>query len=189
TPYKMIKYMQDQTKKETNEFDIRDYHDYLQMAAGLGYDLKDPYVLYPKKERERHDQLVQEQRERKLELQLKKDSEKDEIIAKMCKQYEKKYHLESKELMIRPAKTAKEIRIEGHTLHHCVASYIDTVAMGQTCILMIRKKREPEIPFYTMEVKNEKVIQVKGKSNKGPDADVEKIVEQFKKEKLGRKVS
>ncbi|MEG1158265.1 MAG: hypothetical protein RSD64_02760, partial [Christensenellaceae bacterium] len=53
TPYKMIKYIHDQIKKETNEFDIRDYHDYLQMAAGLGYDLKDPYVLYPKKEKER----------------------------------------------------------------------------------------------------------------------------------------
>lgn len=61
---------------------------------------------------------------------------------------------------------AEELAKEGICLHHCVKSYIGRVTNGSTNIMFIRKVEEPDIPFYTVEVSNEGVIeQVHGLKN------------------------
>ena len=69
-------------------------------------------------------------------------------------------------------KTPFDLAREGTILHHCVKSYIDRVAEGQTNIMFIRKKDEHEIPFFTVEITNEKVIeQVHGFGNRNADTE------------------
>lgn len=75
----------------------------------------------------------------------------------------------------------REIRQEGQNQHHCVATYIDRMVSGETCILFIRKKEEPEESYYTVEVREGEVIQVRGKYNKDPGEDVKKFMNTFKK--------
>lgn len=185
TPHKMLRYIRENTTKKWNDGDrqtVTDYHDYLQMAAILGYNMDDPYVLYPKNLKERHDQLVQEQEERKIELQGKKDDQKDGTLREMIKRHGwNAYEMEMDDLLIRLPKRVREIRQEGQNQHHCVATYIDRMVSGETCILFIRKKEEPEESYYTVEAREGEVIQVRGKYNKDPGEDVKKFMNTFKK--------
>ena len=190
TPHKMLRYIREHTRErrwnaigvQTGGPTPEDYHDYLQMAAVLGYDMNDPYVLYPKDLRERHDQLIEEQEERKAKLQGKKDDEKDGMLSEAIKRGGWTiYEMETDDLLIRLPKRVREIRREGQSQHHCVATYIDRMVSGETCILFIRKKAEPQESYYTVEIRGEEVIQVRGKYNKDPGEDVVKFMEIFKR--------
>lgn len=170
---------------EDKQENTQEYHDYLQMAAGLGYDLDDEYVLFPKNLRQRHDLMIEERREKDEEIEKANNKKKDKIYRETVeKNHWKNYEMESEDLIIRLPKEVDEIRKEGHTLHHCVATYIDRVVGGKTCILFIRKKEAPEKSFYTMEVRDGAIIQCRGSSNKDTTEDVQKFVEEFKRKKL-----
>lgn len=183
TVHRMRRYLKEVLKDKPMR--VMEYHDYLQMAAGLGYDLTDEWVLFPKKMEERHAQLVEEQREKKEKMQRMKDLEKTREYKKMVKKLGwKHYEMETDKFMIRLPENLAEIREEGNQMHHCVAGYIDQVAAGETCILFVREKTKEEEPFYTMEVKNGEVIQCRGKFNGKMTEPVQKLVENFKKKKL-----
>ena len=113
TPYKMIKYIRTiQADKEdvSKEYQCYDYHDYLQMAAGLGYNMKDEWVLYPKNLKERHDQLIKEQKEKEEQLEKQKDDEKDESLRTTIKEHDwNRYEMETEDLLIRLPEYVHEI--------------------------------------------------------------------------------
>ena len=94
-------------------------------------------------------------------------------------------------MLIRLPECAHEIRKEGNAQHHCVATYMDRMVAGETCILFIRKKEEPDKSYYTVEVRDDEVIQVRGKYNVAPSEDVEEFMKVFKKNirKAERKAS
>lgn len=60
----------------------------------------------------------------------------------------------------------EEIVTEGATLNHCVGSYVDSVASGYKTILFLRKKSQSDIPFYTIEINDLRVIQIHGNHNR-----------------------
>lgn len=145
TPHKMLKYIEG-LKSEgpcaMRNQEVNDYHDYLQLAAGLGYNLDDDWILYPKNLKERHDQLTEEQNERKVELEKESDDKKDRKLKRTIKRKGwTRYEMETEELLIRLPECTHEIRKEGNAQHHCVATYMDRMVAGETCILFIRKKR------------------------------------------------
>lgn len=195
TPHKMLKYIEG-LKSEgpcaMRNQEVNDYHDYLQLAAGLGYNLDDDWILYPKNLKERHDQLTEEQNERKVELEKESDDKKDRKLKRTIKRKGwTRYEMETEQLLIRLPKCAHEIRKEGNAQHHCVATYMDRMVDGETCILFIRKKEEPDKSYYTVEVRDDEVIQVRGKYNVAPSEDVEEFMKIFKKNlrKVERKAS
>lgn len=195
TPHKMLKYIEG-LKSEgpcaMRNQEVNDYHDYLQLAAGLGYNLDDDWILYPKNLKERHDQLTEEQNERKVELEKEADDKKDRKLKRTIKRKGwTRYEMETEELLIRLPECAHEIRKEGNAQHHCVATYMDRMVAGETCILFIRKKEEPDKSYYTVEVRDNEVIQVRGKYNAAPSEDVEEFMKIFKKNlrKIERKAS
>lgn len=182
TEHKMMRYIKEHLKSKE---EIREYHDYLQMAAGLGYDLNDEYILYPKDMKQRHDQYVEERNERDLKIKKMEDAEKEEAYRKTVKKRKwKNYEMESGELLLRLPDAPADIREEGNRQHHCVATYIDRMVKGETCIVFIRKKENPEESFYTMEVREGNVVQVRGKYNREPPEEVKRFVEEFKRKKL-----
>lgn len=183
TEHKMMRYMKENLQSSKDS--IRDYHDYLQMAAGLGYDLKDEWILFPKNLKERHDQYIEERREKDLQIQKAEDDKKIELFKETVLQRRwKELEMEKEGLFIKLPEEPSEIRTEGHNLHHCVSTYIDRMIGGKTCILFIRQKEEPNQSFYTMEVRDGKVIQCRGKNNCDMTEDVKELVEVFKKKKL-----
>lgn len=55
-------------------------------------------------------------------------------------------------LMIVAPNCVNDIKEEGMTLSHCVASYVDPIISGKENIMFLRRTDMPEIPFYTVEI-------------------------------------
>lgn len=183
TTYKLLRYLHENLKDDGEM--IGDYHDYLQMATGLGYDLDAEWVLYPKDLKARHSQLVEERRERDAEIKKADDQRKDELFHEIVEERGWKYfEMEDENYFLRLPREVHEIRKEGNAMHHCVATYIDRMVAGDTCILFLRDKADPDTPYYTMEVKDGRVIQCRAKYNGAMTEEVEAFVEKFKKIKL-----
>lgn len=54
-------------------------------------------------------------------------------------------------VMVAPTR-GSDLVIEGQQLSHCVGSYVDRVASGNTRILFLRHSKEPSKPYVTVEV-------------------------------------
>lgn len=78
----------------------------------------------------------------------------------------------------------KDLVLEGHVLHHCVGGYVDDMANGECAILFLRQCAEERKPFYTVEVRDGKVTQVRGMKNCSPTPEVSRFIERWKKEVL-----
>lgn len=62
--------------------------------------------------------------------------------------------------------TTQDIKDEAVQQNNCVASYIKKVIDGQCHILFMRKKDKPENSLVTIEVRNNTIVQAKGKFNR-----------------------
>ena len=67
------------------------------------------------------------------------------------------------EFSITIPKTTQDIINEGKALHHCVGVYVDKVIRREDMIYFLRKDRN--IPYVTIEVKDKKVTQIEGDMN------------------------
>ena len=91
------------------------------------------------------------------------------------------FQIKGKGLILVAPQSGDEIRKEGEALHHCVGGYVDRVARGETNIFFIRKADHPEKSYFTMEWRNNKIIQCRGFKNCGMPADVQAFVKVFEK--------
>lgn len=78
----------------------------------------------------------------------------------------KRFSFENDEFIIRVPQQLNEILKEGSELKHCVASYADAVASGETIVLFLRRKNYPNVSFMTIEIRDEVVKQLKGFKNR-----------------------
>lgn len=186
--HKLIRYLQEQSQDDcfsarvyyrstaqTLAFGI--YKDYIRFCEDLGYDLTDDFILYPRHLKEAHDRTSEMFNKRKAEIT-------DQKIAAEYANLLKQYRMTRYGLMIVPPKTAAEIVEEGHALHHCVGGYISRVANKECVILFLRKKEEPDKPFYTIEVKDGEVQQIRGYDNCDPPPKVEAYMKVWENKKL-----
>lgn len=189
TTGRILKYLRQQVYGKTRDKYkniLKDWIDYISMGTKLGYDFSNDFVLFPNNLKERHDAaafLMQEREIKKKAAEKKTESRK---ISRLSRELEKQYAFESKTMMIVVPKNAEDIAREGQQMHHCVGTYIKRVAKGETAVLFIRTKEAPEVSFYTMEVKDGRVVQCRGKYNKAMTEEVRRFVEQFKKKCLDR---
>lgn len=149
------------------------YVDYLEMREDLGYDLNNTVYQYPRNLDEEHHKMVMEINKEKAEARLREVARQYPDIRKSYRSIRKKYFYEDENYLIRPARSAEEIVMEGRILHHCVGGdgYLNGHNTGQTYILMVRLKDEPEIPYITVEIdaKYPRIIQWYGEFDKKPD--------------------
>lgn len=87
-------------------------------------------------------------------------------------------------LVIKAPKSVDEIVYEGEKLKHCVGTYINDVAKGNTVILFIRNQNDPQKPYFTVEIKNNEVRQIRGFDDCDPSDNVRRFLDEWKKEKL-----
>lgn len=148
------------------------YKDYFSMCKELEFDMKSTFVLFPKNIKKAHDDLVLYYNEKKDEVEGRKRNRIYAKVAEMAAGLNELYGVEDEEYFIRAPRDAAEIIREGHAMHHCVGgkSYTEKMTKGQSCILFIRKKSEPEKSWYTLEIGSDHtVVQVQGFANKDKD--------------------
>ena len=68
-------------------------------------------------------------------------------------------------------KNTDDIKYEGNTLNHCVASYIHRILKGETKIFFLRKAKTPDVPLCTVEIRNGKICQYRGSHNRNLHKD------------------
>lgn len=101
---------------------------------------------------------------------LAKEEKKREELDKKRKEYE----YEDENYIIRLPKTLSEIVNEGSAQRICIGGYTSRHATGGTNLFFLRKKSDPDVPFYAIEMSNSKnIVQIHGYCNKwlGNDPD------------------
>lgn len=156
---------------------ITDYHDYLCMCKELQYDVKNSFILFPRELKAAHDSVAKT-------LKDKRTAEHEKSIAGSFDEWQKRYQYQSKELMMIPPHSAKEIVDEGAALHHCVRLYVKNVAEKKSVILFVRSVDEPDKSLCTVEVKDGQVTQARGFDNEEPPAQITAFIEQWKQRVL-----
>jgi hypothetical protein len=160
---------------------LSEYNDYLEFAKELRYDTANDFVLFPKHLEEAHDLASAQIKARRDEAICKAG---DRFIKKAYKKLTRTYQFSGRGFTVIPPKTASDIVNEGHTLRHCVHSYVEKVAKGKCVILFLRKIDSLTEPFYTIELKENRVTQARGLHNGAPTPEVKKFLNEWDKKLL-----
>lgn len=145
---------------------LEQWADYLDMCRQKKKDTTDEMVYRPRELKRRHNELVEEMRKERMLEQLKRDEKATEEMArKMAEKYpgaEKileeirdKYEYQNEEYMMIVPRSLLDIAIDGSALHHCTGwseRYYERIMQRETYICFLRRKAEPDIPYYTIEV-------------------------------------
>lgn len=125
---------------------LGDWLDYIADAGKIGLDLTQGINIFPKDIYTLHANISRQ-------IKYKHDKELAEKLKATLALRENLFHWEGEKYIIRPAVNTDELIEEGKALHHCVGGYAQRHANGETNILFIRKKEQPDASFVTMEVK------------------------------------
>ena len=190
TPHKMMRYLDKQNtflcKRKTRyglfrysnmQALVSEYRDYLDMCVKQNYDMKNSFVLYPEDLQKAHDRVAH-----RIKMKANAKMRRDFKVA--YQRIMRQLDFEWNGMKIVYPSSPEEIIAEGHALHHCVGGYVDRVANKECIILFLRQCAEVEKPFYTIEVRNQKVIQVRGMTNEDATPAVEKFMEQWTRKVL-----
>lgn len=184
TLHKIKKYLDKADVRRSTWGDVySDYFDYIRWIEELGYDMRNEFNLFPKNFQASHDRVMkeyEEYEEAKKKNELKKANV---VIRQMFKDYRKipEMQLKMNGLMIVVPEDGAQISKEGQALHHCVGTYVNKVAKGETLILFVRKEDEPEKPYFTMEWKG-KIVQCRGAYNCSMTYEVQCFTKEFEKQ-------
>ncbi len=156
---------------------LSEYKDYLRFSQKLEYDLSDSFVLFPRNLKKAHDQASNLYDTHKSEIF-------DKLIQSAYPSLLERYQFTKNGLTLLPPKTAEEIVTEGHTLHHCVHSYVEKVADRECVILFLRRTDHINDPFYTVELQDDQIIQTRGQGNCAPTPEIKRYLSMWKERKL-----
>lgn len=180
---KAIKYMKKQNVT------IYDYDDYLAQCIELELNLESAFIAFPQDFERAHQQNTDIINARHEEKKMQALREKENKFKDRLKKLIKDYAFEADGLKIRPAERADEIVMEGKTLNHCVGSYADRHLQGTTTIFFIRKKSEPDKPYYTLELAGDCILQCRGMRNCGQTDEIKAFLKKWKDEFERRKLN
>ena len=172
---------------------IRKYKDYIDMAVKLGHDPSEEIFYRNKNWQQWHDRYVEEinrEKERLDKVRRKEKWAKWEGIRKDFRLNCAMFSWEDDRYTIRPASSAEEINEEGRMQHHCVGAtdtYKDKMTARESFIILMRKKEEPQVPYYTIETDGNKLLQWYGAYDRKPDKEVvERVLGEWMQEVRSR---
>lgn len=174
-----IRYIPEQVKKEKfitylniQKETLQYYLDYVNMASEAGFPMYKTCQIYPRNLVKEHDKALKA-------VEIVRDAKISQEIEEYSRDLAK-YEWKSKRLCIRPARTQEELIAESEKLKHCVRRYAKNMSKRETAIFFIRDVEKIEEPYVTLELKNEKVVQVRGFDNNS-SKPLEKSVVNFVK--------
>ncbi len=142
----------------------RYWRDYLDAAKKLDYDLSRPDVVMPKDLLTRHDEAV-------AAIKTLEDKQAEKAYISRFRRLTEQFTFQLDGLCVRVPQSIREIVSEGTTLRHCVAGYAERHMRGKVTILFLRKLKNPEAPYVTMELTTEenprklRIVQIHGFRN------------------------
>ena len=192
TPHKAMRYLDAQfgflrfrktkyggQRYKTMQDLVTEYRDYLDICKKLEYDLKNSFVKYPKDLQKAHDKAAKRLKH-KIDAKVKRD------FAAVYKNISGQYDFEISGMKIVYPKISDDIIREGHARHHCVGSYTGHIIRGECVVLFLRQCCDLEKSFYTIEIRGNKLVQVRGMGNCVATPDVEKFIKSWKQRVLDR---
>lgn len=178
TLHKLAKYIE-----QKKSLSIPYYVNYMEYCKKLELPLKNDFVLFPKDLEKSFDAVKKTYDELQFDIKLngyaKTANTFSNKYSKVVSIYSKKYAFENETMRVVVPATTKEIGEEGIKLRHCVAQYMDDICKKNKVILFIRKKSEPTVPFFTVEIMENEITQCKGYRNCPRPDDVQKFLEDF----------
>ncbi len=191
TPHKFMRYMDQQYaalrqdggrgRYGDMQHAVSEYRDYLDMCAQLGYDMGNSFILFPKDLREAHNQAAHR-------VKAKADAQTRRDFKAAMGAISGHLDFEQGGMRILLPATPDEIIAEGQALHHCVGGYVDRVAKKECIILFLRQCEDVDKPFFTVEVRGGKVVQVRGMRNCDATPEVKTFMAQWERRVLRDKV-
>lgn len=173
---------------------VNDWKDYLSWCRELKYDLDNMFIYMPNNFKQVHDRVAKEYKDLKDRKAAAEKKRRDKLVAKKMQKLKKDMeeifsknvgadalNIKGKGLILIVPANSDDIKKEGEALHHCVGTYIERVAKGETAIFFIRKENEPNKPYYTLEWKDNKVIQCRGMNNCNMTNAVKAFIKVFEK--------
>lgn len=156
---------------------VNEYKDYLEMCEKQCYDMKNSFILYPADLQKAHDKVAKR-------IKIKADAKMRRDFKAAYKRIMGQLDFEQDGMKIVYPASLDDIVAEGNAQHHCVANYVDKVAAKKTMILFLRRCEAVSKPFYTVEVRGQKVVQVRGNSNQEPPPEVKKFMDIWERKVL-----
>jgi hypothetical protein len=160
------------------------WRDYIISCKKLQYDLTNDFILFPKHLKKAHDIAYQRVEAQEHAERTKKLGVMSKKLVNYFMEMDSIYSYEADSLMIIAPRNLNEIVTEGHKLRHCVGGYAESVGEGKTIILFIRMKSDIKKPFYTVEVKNNRIVQCRGMKNCAMTDAVRDFIKDYKKNVL-----
>ncbi|MFS1518597.1 PcfJ domain-containing protein [Bacillus sp. SCS-151] len=147
---------------------ISNYKDYIRMTTEMGYERFDRYPKYLKTA---HDIASRNYKVKLNELELEE--------WKKSLENHKKLEYTYQGFKIFPPEEPSDLVREGNVLGHCVGSYVNKVRKGASTILFLRNRDDIETPLVTIEVRNKRITQAKGKMNNNPSHEQQMVIKKF----------
>lgn len=178
--YQSIQKLYNYLNKQKHSYDsitdvLNEYYDYIKQRESQEDDLSNTVYLRPRDLHTTYMTLLDDVGHLKNEKYIAEMSEKYKNIRERSAKIPKKYTWQQADFLIRPAKSAEEIVMEGRLLHHCVGSdaqgYMKRFNEGKGWILLVRHIQSPTVPFVTVELVNNKIRQWYGIKDSKPDRE------------------
>lgn len=145
---------------------LAQWDNYLRMCEKQKKKTDDEMVYKPRELKRRHNEIVEEIRKKQIVEDMKRSrKEKEEEAKRMSTKFpgaeanlaavRKKYEYENEQYKIIVPKTLLDIMAEGNALHHCTGwsdRYFDRIMQNETYLCFLRRKEEPKVAYYTIEV-------------------------------------
>ncbi len=171
----LTRYLEKQSWKYNKADALMYWSDYIQMAALNGLELEhNRNLIYPRDVKIEHDRF--------LEMKDKiKNIRYEQGLLERAKLLEA-FAFEDDDYIIAPLRNVSDFLNESSVLNHCVKTYMQKCSSGETNIFGLRKKDEPEKPYFTVNISNHgKLIQNRGKCNCAPPKEVQDFVSKWLK--------
>ena len=154
---KRVNYLRRQKERlgQSYEETARLYRDYLDMAARLGRDIRDPIVCLQPDLKRYHDQYAEELNRREKEAALHRWEAEFPQIRQEAARNRKLFGWETDEFLFLVPGSTEEFVQESWQQHNCVGAsdrYILNMAERRSFIVFLRRKEAAEQAFYTIEI-------------------------------------
>lgn len=165
--------------KKNLHYSLTLYKDYLSMSESLKVDMSRKSVRFPRNIKEAHDLLLPRFNHVKHQVEDENFKQAMQKIYSGIKSYAKGDYC-----IVLPA-LRSDLITEGQSLNHCVGAdrYYKNHIAGTRMIFFVRHAKEPEKPYFTMEIdmKELKILQLYGFSDCSAPPEVRKFTNEFLK--------
>lgn len=186
TPYRIIRYIKETVLVADNESagneKLHFWTDYLDTAEQLGWNMGSRAVFFPQAIRRAHDEAAAVFAIQKDKNEAAEMKRKDLIMHGHAREIKKAFCYRNRKYMIKVPGRWLDFKKEGQMQHNCVATYYEKALKGGCIILFIRKRKEPEKPFCTVEIQNDggrfRIVQNRTEYNKDAPQEAKAFMEE-----------